>query len=139
MAVVPSKRGRIVARFRYVCHWICHDELIQSHRTPWNAMEIRCFRDKAEMEEQIRASLQGTQSFKGLMRYDVIGCDRGIRESATVCGKYAKGFVSIFFCFLRPSYLNTPHCCVLLPRTRHLRADWMELYDDSGHKHRARA
>ena len=34
---------------------------------------IRCFRDEAEMEEQIRASLQGTQGFKGLMRYDVIG------------------------------------------------------------------
>ena len=46
-------------------------------------------RDEAEMEEQIRASLQGTQGLKDFLRYDVIGASSG-NQLDTVCGRYVK-------------------------------------------------
>jgi hypothetical protein len=60
---------------------------------------IRCFRDEAEMEEQIRASLQGTQGFKGLMRYDVIGASEN--QLQYVEDMWNSLFVSICFQFFR--------------------------------------
>ena len=73
---------------------------------------IRCFRDEAEMEEQIRASLQGTQGFKGLMRYDVIGASEN--QLQYVEDMWNSLFVSICFQFFRVLRAWTRHtaaCC----------------------------